>query len=68
MLYLLVNEHVCPPSQKAEGLYLSLPPIRQDLTESQCPEGQLKVGIRGKEGWALAETQTLLDFAGHRLT
>ena len=29
-------------------IYMSLPPIRQDLTQGQWPEGQLKVGILGR--------------------
>ena len=33
---------------------------RQDLTQGQWPEGQLKVGIRGGEGQARTEAQTLL--------
>ena len=45
---------------------ISLPLTRQDLTQSQWPEGRLKVGIRGGEDRTRAEVRNLLDFAGHR--
>ena len=48
--------------------YLSLPPTRQDLTQSQWPKGRFKMGIRRGESRARVEAQTLLNFAGHRLT
>ena len=48
--------------------YLSLPPTRQDLTQSQKPEGRLKWGFRGGKGLERAETRTLLVCAAHRPT
>ena len=56
------------PSNLKYSNYLSLPPTRHDLTQGQKPEGRLKWGKRGGEGRERAETQTLLDYAAHRLT
>ena len=54
------------------SVYLSLPPTRQDLTQSQWPEGRIIVGIKGGGGraWAeaRAEAQAEEDYAGHQLT
>ena len=50
----------------SQRLYLSLPPIREEVTQGQWPEGQIIVGIKGKEGRALAEDRTWLDYACHR--
>ena len=47
---------------------MSLPPTRQDLTQGQKPEGQLKWGQRGEEGRERAETRNLLVCAAHRPT
>ena len=41
-------------------MYLSLPPIRQDLTQGQKPENRLKWRKRGGEGRERAETRTQL--------
>ena len=49
-------------------VYLSLPPTRHDLTQGQKPEGRLKWGKRGGEGWERVETRTLLVYDAHRLT
>ena len=49
---------------------MSLPPTRQDLAQGQRPEGRIIVGVKegGGEGRIRADTRTLLDYAGHRLT
>ena len=59
-----------PPSAffySESRFYLSLPPTRQDLTQGQWPEDQLKMGIRGRKGRTPAEARTLLVFASHQL-
>ena len=69
---LLENPCVSTPcavfSTQVRSRYLSLPPTRQDLTQSQWPEGRTIVGVKGGGGLIRAETQALLDYAGHPLT
>ena len=51
-----------------QACFLSLPPIRQDLTQIQWPKGQFIVRFKRGGGQACAETRTLLDYTGHWLT
>ena len=52
---------VCPQLNGLKNLYLSLPPTRQDSTQSQWPEGRSLWGFRGGDGRARAEARTLLE-------
>ena len=55
----LTHPKVARPSRN-RGRYLSLPPTRQNLTQDQKPESQLKWGYWGGKGRERAETRTLL--------
>ena len=50
------------------GISLSLPPTKQDSTQSQWTGGRLQWGFTWEKGRARAEARTLLDYAGHRPT
>ena len=67
-LEIAVKVQIPPPGSGPTRRYLSLPPTKQDLTQGQWPEGRFIVGFKGGECRARAETRTLMDYAGHRLT
>ena len=56
------------PCNEKYDRWLSLPPTGQDLTQGKWPEGRIIVVAKGEGRRARAETRTLLDYAGNRLT